>query len=81
MDPQCATPLSRHDPEVCPARYGSNYYYWGDFFGFRYVPVTSPSGTAFTHVAIYSSDEHLGCHQTNIYQGQELHLQAWPWPG
>ena len=64
------------DPSVCTAEYGP-LKYWGDFFGFRYVPV----GQFSRHVAIYSSDEGAGCSkQVNVYQGRALHVQSWFWP-
>jgi hypothetical protein len=59
------------DPMVCTAKYGPSLEYWGDFFGYQVV--------GGRHVAIYSSDEDLGCSQTNNFQGQ-LHLQSWFWP-
>lgn len=60
------------DPMVCTAKYGFQYEYWGDFFGFQVV--------GSRHVAVYSSDEALGCSQTNNFQGHHLHLQSWFWP-
>lgn len=60
------------DSAVCTAKYRLGIEYWGDFFGYQAV--------AGRHVAIYSSDEGLGCSPSNKFQGHQLHLQSWFWP-
>lgn len=60
------------DPKVCTAKYRPGIEYWGDFFGYQVV--------GDRHVTVYSSDEGLGCSQTNNFQGHQLHLQSWFWP-
>lgn len=77
-------PLAR-DPAVCAAKgYASGTrFYWGDFFGFRFVPPPPGSLLPPRHLVVYSSDDREGCPpplQTNIFQGRHLHVVSWSWP-
>jgi hypothetical protein len=66
-------------PKVCTADY-SGVKYWGDFFGYLFLPPASP-GILPRYLTVYSSDEGLGCApvQPNILQGDQLHLESWFW--
>jgi hypothetical protein len=70
------------DPMVCTAKGYGPAPYWGDFFGFAFVPL-APNNLIPRHVAIYSSDDRDGCPsklQTNAFQGRHLHVVSWFWP-
>lgn len=70
------------DPMVCSAKGYGPAPYWGDFFGFTFVP-PAPNNFIPRHVAIYSSDDRDGCPsnlQTNAFQGRHLHVVSWFWP-
>ncbi len=74
--------------KVCPAHYiYQSRLYWGDYFAFRFVPARN-ANEAPLHIAVYSADYsgfgdpgQTGCvsPQPNFFQGDVLHLIAWPW--